>query len=71
MGKNKLFRFAENETFGHVVQPKFEAIAAGGFPLRGHWNRDFFRRARTHFFTRPGAGPPFAPDANGLPREGS
>jgi tRNA (guanine-N7-)-methyltransferase len=44
MGKNKLFRFAENETFGHVVQPTFEEISSGHFPLKGHWNRDFFRR---------------------------
>lgn len=44
MGKNKQFRFAENRTFPHVVQPTFEELMEGRFPLRGRWNADFFRR---------------------------
>jgi tRNA (guanine-N7-)-methyltransferase len=44
MGKNKLFRFAENATFGHVVQPTFTELMQQGLPLRGKWNSDFFRR---------------------------
>lgn len=44
MGKNKLFRFAENETFAHVVQPAFEELTAGTFPLKGRWNADMFKR---------------------------
>lgn len=42
MGKNKLARFAENATFSHVVQPSYEAVTRGQFPLRGRWNYDFF-----------------------------
>lgn len=44
MGKNKIRRFAENETFAHVVQPSFAELQAGGLPLKGRWNADFFRR---------------------------
>lgn len=44
MGKNKLARFAENLTFEHVVQPTFEELVKGGFPLKGRWNADFFGR---------------------------
>lgn len=44
MGKNKISRFAENATFGHVVQPTFTELAAAPLPLRGKWNSDFFRR---------------------------
>lgn len=40
MTKNKLARFAENETFPHLFQPGFEELQAG-FKLRGHW-KDFF-----------------------------
>lgn len=44
MGKGKLFRFAENATFDHVVQPTFEDLIRDGFALRGKWNADFFQR---------------------------
>ncbi|MBK9174761.1 MAG: tRNA (guanosine(46)-N7)-methyltransferase TrmB [Flavobacteriales bacterium] len=44
MGKNKLARFAENLTFEHVVQPRFEELVRDGFPLKGRWNADFFKR---------------------------
>ncbi|WKZ65197.1 MAG: tRNA (guanosine(46)-N7)-methyltransferase TrmB [Flavobacteriales bacterium] len=44
MGKNKLARFAENLTFEHVVQPAFEELVQGSFPLKGRWNADFFQR---------------------------
>jgi tRNA (guanine-N7-)-methyltransferase len=44
MGKNKLFRFAENATFDHVVQPTFTELSEKGLPLRGRWNNDFFKR---------------------------
>lgn len=44
MGKNKLFRFAENATFEHVVQPTFEALMQDGLSLRGRWCADFFER---------------------------
>ncbi len=44
MGKNKLFRFAENATFEHVVQPSYTALMQEGLHLRGRWNSDFFKR---------------------------
>ena len=46
MGKNKLKRFEENATFRHLVQPSYEAVVRGEFPLRGRWNEDFFDVAR-------------------------
>jgi tRNA (guanine-N7-)-methyltransferase len=42
LAKRKLQRFAENATFDHFFQPTWEDLEAG-FPLRGNWNRDFFR----------------------------
>lgn len=44
MGKGKLFRFAENATFDHVVQPSFEELMHDGCVLKGKWNNDFFQR---------------------------
>ena len=44
MGKGKQYKFAENTTFAHVVQPTFEEVMSGAFPLKGRWNSDFFKR---------------------------
>ncbi len=44
MGKGKQERFTENATFEHVVQPTFEEVARGEFPLKGRWNSEFFKR---------------------------
>lgn len=44
MGKGKQFKFAENATFGHVLQPTFAEVMGGGFALKGRWNNDHFRR---------------------------
>lgn len=41
MGKNKLFRFAENETFRHVIQPPFRDVLDDRFALKGKWNTFF------------------------------
>ena len=41
--KRKLERFAEMETFPNVIQPSFEEAFRTHHPLRGNWNRDFFR----------------------------
>ena len=41
MGKNKLERFAENETFEHFFQPSFHDLVSG-FPLKGKWHTEFF-----------------------------
>lgn len=42
MGKNKLRRFAENETFRCLVQPEFDDIFGKDHPLKGRWREDFF-----------------------------
>lgn len=42
MGKNKLARFAENDTFPNVFQPSFYEIRDNGFPLKGNW-KSFFK----------------------------
>ena len=41
--KNKLKRFKENETFSNVVQPSREELVDGKFPLKGNWNKTFFK----------------------------
>ncbi|MDR2907498.1 MAG: tRNA (guanosine(46)-N7)-methyltransferase TrmB [Bacteroidales bacterium] len=43
MGKGKLAKFAENETFPNLFQPLYEDVAAHGFPLKGLWRKDFFK----------------------------
>ncbi len=41
--KNKLKRFKENESFNNVFQPTREEVASGSFPLKGKWNKEFFK----------------------------
>lgn len=43
MGKDKIRRFAENETFRCVVQPEFEAIFHKDYELKGAWRKNFFQ----------------------------
>ena len=43
MGKDKLKRFRENETFDCLVQPAFEEIFHRDHPLKGHWRETFFK----------------------------
>lgn len=43
MGKNKLKKFAEMETFENVFQYPFAVIEREGFPLKGNWKKDFFK----------------------------
>ena len=46
MGHDKLRKFAENETFGCLLQPSAEEVLADGFehlrdhPVKGHWFED-------------------------------
>ncbi|PQB05838.1 tRNA (guanosine(46)-N7)-methyltransferase TrmB [Aureitalea marina] len=40
--KNKLKRFAENETFANVIQPKRDEVMSGQFSYKGKWGSDFF-----------------------------
>ena len=43
MGKNKLKKCAEMETFDNVFQYPFAVVEREGFPLKGNWKRDFFK----------------------------
>jgi tRNA (guanine-N7-)-methyltransferase len=43
MGKGKLAKFAENETFSNLFQPLYEDVVEHGFPLKGKWQKDFFK----------------------------
>ena len=45
MGKDKLQRFKENETFTLLHQPAFETIFRRDFYLKGNWHEDFFHNA--------------------------
>lgn len=42
MGKNKLAKFAEMETFPHVFQYPFARLQVEAFPLKGRWREEFF-----------------------------
>ena len=43
MGKKKLFRFAEMETFDHVIQASFDEVFQKDYKLKGNWNTEFFK----------------------------
>jgi len=44
MGKNKLAKFADLETYPHVFQMPSTALRSGdSFPLKGKWNDEFFK----------------------------
>lgn len=40
--KNKLQRFAEMESFPHVIQADFEEVFQKDYRLKGRWAKDFF-----------------------------
>jgi tRNA (guanine-N7-)-methyltransferase len=42
MGKNKLTKFAEMETFGNVIQVPYRDLENNSFEMKGKWNADFF-----------------------------
>ena len=42
MGKNKISRFEENDTFEHLFQRSFEQLE-GGFHLKGKWRKEYFK----------------------------
>lgn len=43
MGKDKLKRFAENETFSNLYQPSFPEVFQKDFRLKGAWNNEVFK----------------------------
>ena len=42
MGKDKLRKFKENETFRCLIQPATSEVLNCDHPLKGNWGRDFF-----------------------------
>ncbi|MGN1211857.1 MAG: tRNA (guanosine(46)-N7)-methyltransferase TrmB [Candidatus Cryptobacteroides sp.] len=44
MGKDKLRKFRENETFGCLIQPRTEEVFRTDHPLKGHWNGGMFAK---------------------------
>ena len=42
MGKGKLNKFSEMETFPNVIQPGFEEVYRKDFRLKGHWSDKYF-----------------------------
>lgn len=44
MGKNKLQKFSDMETFRCVLQFPRHILIQQGFPFKGKWNEDFFSR---------------------------
>lgn len=43
MSKGKLAKFAELETYSHVLQPPFEEVFQKNFRFKGSWRKDFFK----------------------------
>lgn len=43
MAKRKLQRFAEMETFNHVVQASFDEVFNKDYKLKGKWSSEFFK----------------------------
>lgn len=46
MGKNKLKKFAENETFEMMVQAPRTDLLENGLPLKGKWHKEFFKNEK-------------------------
>ena len=42
MGKGKLFKFAENETFSCLYQPSQDEVLRSDDAMKGKWNSDMF-----------------------------
>lgn len=43
MGKNKLARWAELDTFDNVIQPDTDGLPGQDHRIKGNWNREIFR----------------------------
>jgi len=43
VGKNKLIRFAENETFGNIFQPSFSEVFGIDYHMKGKWHAEYFK----------------------------
>jgi len=47
VGKNKLRKFAENETFKNMVQAPRTDLLENGLNLKGKWHKEFFKNHRS------------------------
>jgi tRNA (guanine-N7-)-methyltransferase len=45
VGKNKLKKFAENESFQNLFQPSFDDVWHIDHPIKGKWHRDYFKNS--------------------------
>lgn len=43
MGKNKLAKFADLNSYGHVIQLSYSELTKERYILKGNWNKDFFQ----------------------------
>lgn len=43
MGKNKLARWNELDSFDNVIQPEIGEVAGKDHPIKGKWNREIFK----------------------------
>jgi tRNA (guanine-N7-)-methyltransferase len=43
VGKNKLKKFSENETFTNLFQPSFNDVWGNEHQIKGNWNREYFK----------------------------
>lgn len=43
MGKDKLRKFAENETFNNLFQPSFDDVWGKEHQIKGNWHREYFK----------------------------
>lgn len=46
MGKNKLAKFADMESFSNVLQVPYHKIQQNDHPIKGNWNKDFFKNEK-------------------------
>ena len=43
MSKKKLVKFADLNTFDHVIQLSYRELVSERFKFKGNWNSDFFK----------------------------
>ena len=43
MSKNKLAKFADLNTYSHVIQMTYSELITKGFALKGNWSKEFFK----------------------------
>lgn len=46
MGKDKLRKFKENESFRCLIQPSTDEVLGTDHPLKGHWGEKIFGNDR-------------------------